>query len=196
MLTDEQAAALIAADKIDILVDLALHTANGRPLLFARNAGEGDLAGYPGTTGLTTMDYRITDVHLDPPGLNDEYYFEESIRLPETMWCYAPLPDSPPVNSLPAVSTGRITFGCLNNFSKVNRKVIEMWAAVLAAVRVANVIARADRRIATTIARYVWASWRRRRPGRNYQTAGVGGFLALYHRIDIALDTFHGMGIR
>jgi len=192
-LTDEQAAAMIASDKIDILVDLALHTSNGRPLLFACKPAPVQVAwlGYPGTTGLTTMDYRITDVHLDPPGLNDGYYFEESIRLPQTTWCYAPLPDSPPVNSLPAIATGRITFGCLNNFSKVNQKVIEMWAAALAAVPGSQMLLLAP----------TGAS--RRRLLDTFERSGVGAervefvgrlsweqYMALYHRIDIVLDTF------
>jgi protein O-GlcNAc transferase len=192
-LSDEQAARAIAADKIDILVDLALHTSNGRPLLFARKPAPVQVTwlGYPGTTGLTTMDYRITDVHLDPPGVNDAYYFEESIRLPETMWCYAPLPDSPPVNPLPAISTGRITFGCLNNFSKVNQKVIDLWAEVLAAVPQSRMLLLAP----------TGAS--RRRFVETFERSGVGAdrvefvgrrtweqYMVLYHRIDIVLDTY------
>ena len=92
-LTDEQLAQLIREDRIDILVDLTLHMAHNRLLVFARKPApvQVTFAGYPGTTGLSTIDYRLTDPYLDPPGLNDRRYAEESIRLPDTFWCYDPL---------------------------------------------------------------------------------------------------------
>src|SRR5204863_1082529 len=89
---------------------------------------------YPGTTGLKTIDYRLTDPYLDPAGLNHRYYSERSIRLPDCFWCYDPLTDEPVVNSLPARNNGYVTFGCLNNFCKVNAAVLKLWARVLNAV--------------------------------------------------------------
>ena len=89
---------------------------------------------YPGTTGLSAIDYRLTDPYLDPPGLFDTFYAEESVRLPHTFWCYDPLSDQPAVNSLPALQNGHITFGCLNNFYKVNDALLTLWAQVLQAV--------------------------------------------------------------
>ena len=82
-------------------------------------AGHAWLA-YPGTTGLSTIDYRLTDPYLDPPGLDDRCYSEESIRLPDSFWCYDPLDSEPAVNALPAAEKGYVSFGCLNNFCKVN----------------------------------------------------------------------------
>ena len=78
-----------------------MHTANNRLLVFARKpaAGTGRWLAYPGTTGLSAIDYRLTDPYLDPPGLFDAFYSEESIRLPDTFWCYDPLTDQPPVNA-------------------------------------------------------------------------------------------------
>ena len=92
-LTDEQMAGMVRQDRIDILVDLALHTASNRLLVFARKPApvQVTFAGYPGTTGLSAIDYRLTDPYLDPPGANDSCYSEQSIRLPDTFWCYDPL---------------------------------------------------------------------------------------------------------
>ena len=136
-MSDEQASLLvIAQDQIDILVDLTLHMANGRPLLFARKPAPIQVTwlGYPETTGLSTMDYRLTDPYLDPPGENNDCYVEKSIRLPETYWCYDPMNTDLAVSPLPASTNGRFTFGCLNNFCKVNDGVLEMFAGVLRAV--------------------------------------------------------------
>ena len=89
---------------------------------------------YPGTTGLSTIDFRLTDPYLDPAGLFEEFYSEESLRLPDTFWCYDPLTDELAVNALPASTNGVITFGCLNNFCKVNDQCLQLWSGVLGAV--------------------------------------------------------------
>ncbi|HZK82390.1 MAG TPA: tetratricopeptide repeat protein, partial [Humisphaera sp.] len=110
-MTDEQVAELIRRDQIDILIDLTMHMAECRPLLFARKPAPVQVAwlAYPGTTGLATMDYRLTDPYLDPPGLNDANYSETSIRLHDTALCYDPLETLPtPVNSLPALANGYV----------------------------------------------------------------------------------------
>ena len=121
-LSDMQAADMVRHDQIDILVDLKVHTADNRLLLFAREPAPVQVSwlGYPGTTGLSTIDYRLTDPYLEPPGLFDSYSSEESLRLPDTFWCYDPQTDQPPINALPALKSGAITFGCLNNLCKVN----------------------------------------------------------------------------
>src|SRR5208283_839560 len=82
-LSDDQVAVKIREDRIDILVDLALHTSGNRLLIFARKPApvQATFAGYPGTTGLPAIDYRLTDPYLDPPGLFDAFYSEESLRL-------------------------------------------------------------------------------------------------------------------
>ena len=134
--TDDQVAQLVREDRIDILVDLTLHTAYNRLLVFARKPApvQVSFAGYPGTTGLSAIEYRLTDPYLDPPGLDDPDSAEELIRLPDSFWCYDPLTDEPAVNSLPAQASGFVTFGCLNNFVKVNALVLALWARVLRAV--------------------------------------------------------------
>jgi predicted O-linked N-acetylglucosamine transferase (SPINDLY family) len=85
------------------------------------------------TTGLDTVDYRISDSSIDPPGMDESCYVERTLRLPETAWCYDPLPDFPPVNALPALSRGFITFGSLNRFCKINPLVVAAWAEILRA---------------------------------------------------------------
>ncbi len=146
-LTDEQMADMVRQDRIDILVDLALHSANNRLLVFARKPAPVQVSwmGYPGSTGLSTIDYRLTDPYLDPPGAKDSGSSEQALRLPDTFWCYDPQGDQPLVNDLPALTSGFITFGCLNNFSKVNDGVLLLWAKVLGAVPQARLLLLAPR---------------------------------------------------
>lgn len=135
-MTDDALAALVREDGIDILVDLTMHMSGGRPLLFARRPAPTQVAwlAYPGTTGLSAMDFRLTDPYMDPPGVTDAEYAERSIRLPHTFWCYHPLAEDPASGPLPALAAGHVTFGCLNNPCKVNRAVLALWDRVLQAV--------------------------------------------------------------
>ena len=132
-LSDPQVADRIRADRIDILVDLALHTANNRLLVFARKPApvQVTMLGMPATTGLATIDYRLTDPYLDPPGASDADYTEQSIRLPHCFWCYQPPEEAPPVGELPALKNGFVTFGCLNQFAKVSRPALQVWVKIL-----------------------------------------------------------------
>ncbi|MBF0153400.1 MAG: tetratricopeptide repeat protein [Magnetococcales bacterium] len=134
--SDVRVAEMIEGDGIDILVDLTMHMAHGRPMLFACRPAPVQVAwlAYPGTTGLPAMDYRLTDPWLDPPGLGDDCYTERSIRLPDTFWCYDPLVSGLQPNALPALTTGHITFGCLNNFCKVSDATLERFGDVMARV--------------------------------------------------------------
>jgi protein O-GlcNAc transferase len=144
---DAQVANMIRKDRIDILVDLAMHTADNRLLVCARQPAPVQVAwlAYPGTSGLSAMDYRLTDAYLDPPGLFDAFYSEESVRLPDCFWCYDPLLDPLPVNGLPARASGVITFGSLNNFCKVNDESLALWARVLRAVPMSRLVLLAPR---------------------------------------------------
>jgi predicted O-linked N-acetylglucosamine transferase (SPINDLY family) len=191
--SDDEVAHVIRADQIDVLVDLAMHTSNNRLLLFARKPAPVQVCwlAYPGTTGLSTMDYRLTDPYMDPPGLLDAYYSEQSLRLPDTFWCYDPLTDQPPVNPLPALASGVVTFGCLNNFDKVNDAVLGLWARVLRAVPQSRLLllvpaGQARKRVVACLGQEGVAAERiefaDRRPKPEY--------LKLYQRMDIALDPF------
>ena len=101
-LDDEALAQLIRDDHIDVLVDLGMHMATARPLVFAQVPAPVQVAwlAYPGTTGISAIRYRLTDPRLDPPEFDDQYT-ERSIRLPHTFWCYDPLSNEA-VNPLPA----------------------------------------------------------------------------------------------
>ena len=135
-LGDEQLAAGIRTDAIDVLVDLTQHMSGNRLPVFARKPAPVQVSwlGYPGTTGLDTIDWRLTDPRLDPPGPHDAHYTERSYRLPDAFWCYDPLSTGPAVRPPPCTSAGRVTFGCLNNFGKLNDEVYALWRRVLAAV--------------------------------------------------------------
>ena len=191
-LQDEELAKVIHADEIDILVGLNLHLANTRLLAFAPHPAPVQItfAGYPGTTGLHAMDYRLTDPYLDPPGENDELYSEESIRLPHSFWCYAPS-EFVPLHPLPALANGFVTFGCLNNFAKINDPVLQLWARVLQAVPGSHLATQAPE------------GWGRKHltdllqghgiePSRLefFPKASHREYLESYQRIDIMLDTF------
>lgn len=130
---DDTAAQLIHTDRIDILIDVSGHTSGNRLLLFARKPAPLQLSylGYLNTTGMTAIDYRITDACADPAGLSDQAHTERLLRLPQTLWCYEPPADAPPVCALPALQRGHVTFASFNHFAKLNRRVLELWASVL-----------------------------------------------------------------
>jgi predicted O-linked N-acetylglucosamine transferase (SPINDLY family) len=161
--------------------------------MFARKPAPLQVCGlaYPGSTGLKTIDYRFTDLYLDPSGLNDAYYSEQSIRLENCVWCYDPLTEGPAVNSLPALNNGHVTFGCLNSFCKVNAGVLKLWARVLSAVEGSRLLLLAPegsaRQSVLEILGTAGISAERitfvaRQPRASY--------LELYNQIDIGLDTF------
>jgi len=130
--TDIQLADQIRSDGIDILVDLAGHTAHNRLLTFAEKPAPIAITylGYPNTTGLAAIDYRITDGYANPPG-QEELYSEKLLRLPHSLWCYHPPERMPPVSPLPALTNNFLTFGSFNNFNKIDDKCIKLWATIM-----------------------------------------------------------------
>ncbi|NHZ62797.1 tetratricopeptide repeat protein [Massilia genomosp. 1] len=136
-MSDQQLAERIHADGIDILVDLAGHTSGNRLLAFARKPAPVQLTyiGYPSTTGLASIDYRLTDAFAEPPGQSEHVNVETLWRLPDAFCCYAAHPNSPAVIDHPPLEdNGFITFGCFNNYAKVSDAAIVLWAAILAQV--------------------------------------------------------------
>jgi predicted O-linked N-acetylglucosamine transferase (SPINDLY family) len=199
-MSDQAIADQIRADRIDILVDLTMHMAGGRPLVFARKPAPVQVAfmAYPGTTGMAAMDYRLTDPYLDPAGTGDDQYTEQSIRLPDTFWCYDTTDEEatseddagPEPGALPALNNGYVTFGSLNSFSKINDGLLDLWCRVLQAVDGSRLMllapaGAARRRTLTKLAEQGIGADRvefvPKQPRRKY--------LAEYQRIDIGLDT-------
>ncbi len=134
-LDDVQLADLVREDKIDILVDLAGHTANNRLCLLARKPAPIQVSylGYAATTGLNEIDFRITDPIADPAG-SSAFYSEQLVYLENGLSCYSPPENAPMVTPLPARQAGFITFGSLNIPAKINDEVLSGWAEVLKAV--------------------------------------------------------------
>jgi predicted O-linked N-acetylglucosamine transferase (SPINDLY family) len=188
---DAALAQMVRADGIDILVDLTMHMGNGRPLLFARKPAPVQVAwlAYPGTTGLTAIDYRISDPRLDPEG-GEEPYVERTWRLPDSFWCYDPLTRAPEEGPLPALAHGRLTFGCLNNPCKLTDGTLQLWGDVMRAVPEARLLlmAREGRQrdllhgrlaaVGVAAARVEFVPYRPR-----------AEYLRTYQEIDVGLDT-------
>jgi predicted O-linked N-acetylglucosamine transferase (SPINDLY family) len=129
---DDRVANLIREDGVDILVDLSGHTARNLLAVFGRKPApvQATWAGYVGTTGLSAMDYLISDDRETPRG-SDGWYREKIVRLPDCYVCYTPPDYAPPVAPLPARNNGFVTFGCFNNLAKLNSRVVEVWTRLL-----------------------------------------------------------------
>jgi predicted O-linked N-acetylglucosamine transferase (SPINDLY family) len=131
--TEDEAATRIEADKIDVLVDLGGHTAGNRLLTFAYHpaAVQATVFGYPNTTGVGAMDFRITDAISDPPGMTEAFYTETLLRLPDLPWVYRPPAEASAVTPLPAASRKGFTFGCLNNAAKISDACVDAWTKLI-----------------------------------------------------------------
>mgnify|MGYP002712973232 CR=1 FL=1 len=195
-LSDGEVANLIRNDQIDILVDLTGHTANSRLAVLAARPAPLQMTwiGYPNTTGLRAVDYRITDSIADPVG-EESYFSEQLLRLPGSFLCYQPHCDALNVAPLPAAVNGYVTFGSFNNFSKINPGVLQLWAEVLKLLPDARLLLKCPALTDADIRNRILA---------DLQGLGVGAervellghtptrqeHLALYAKVDIALDTF------
>ena len=185
----------------EVLRDLSGHTGGNRLPLFARRAAPIQVTyiGYPNTTGLATMDYRLTDAWADPLGIADKLYTEELVRLDGGHLCYRPPGDSPPVGEPPVLRSGHITFGSFNNLAKVNPALVARWASILNGVPgsrlmlktkpladagARDVVRQAFAQNGVAQDRLVLSGW----------TDDTAGHLAQYADVDIALDTlpYHG----
>jgi protein O-GlcNAc transferase len=135
-LSDEALAEQIRADRIDILVDLSGYTEFNRLPLFARRAAPVQITylGFPNSTGVPAMDYRITDGRTDPSPLADELHSEKLLRLPDSQWCFRPFGAPREVAPLPARRNGFVTFGSFNNLSKASDTLLRCWTRILTAV--------------------------------------------------------------
>lgn len=195
-LGDMGSASIIRADQVDILVDLAGHAGDGGLKIFTHKPAPVQLSylGFPDTTGIAAMDYRLTDALADPEG-QDIFYTEKLVRLPGGFLCYRPLPDSPPVAPLPALENGYITFGSFNNLSKINPDVVGLWVELLQTVPNARLFIKSPALTDLATRDHYYALFEAQGATRDRveligRTATQAEHLALYKRLDIALDTF------
>jgi predicted O-linked N-acetylglucosamine transferase (SPINDLY family) len=193
-MSDEALAEALREAGIDIVVDLICHSNHSRVLMLARKPAplQITMIGMQQTTGLDSVDYRVTDAVMDPPGMTEQYHSEKLLRLP-VAFVFNPPAYAPAVEPLPALKNGFVTFGSLNNFAKVNDGVRDAWIRVLKAVPNSRFICVAP-------------------PGTGLEAAmaevGIGAdrlfvsprvhmvaYLELHHRIDFVLDTFPFAGL-
>ncbi|MCC6302916.1 MAG: tetratricopeptide repeat protein, partial [Gammaproteobacteria bacterium] len=190
-LTDDQLAGRIREDGIDILIDLGGHTDGHRLLTFAHKPAPVQVTylGYPATTGLDAIDYRLCTLDTDPPG-QEQWHSEALYRLPRTLWCYRPFGARPAV--APAAPRGHITFGSMNTYPKITPETFSVWMEILRAVPDARLIMTAvpegsvRRTLAERIAAHGIVSDRVRLHSRVSDAA----YREILREIDLALDPF------
>ena len=135
-LDNDAVVALIRSHDLDILIDMAGHSTGGRMDVFARKPAPVQAkwaGGQHGTTGLSAIDFFITD-RVETPSDHDTHFFETPIRMPNAYACYSPPSDAPPVSALPWTKNGHVTFGCFNNIAKLSTGTLSTWAKILSAV--------------------------------------------------------------
>ena len=193
-LSDGELAKRILAEGVDILVDLNGHTAHNRLPLFLLKPAPIQVTwlGYLATTGLSTMDYRLTDARADPPGCTEALHTETLWRLPDSLWCYKPHRFAPEVMPLPALRNGHVTFASLNNPAKVSATVVGLWVRILQAVPAARLLlvrSELEGRMAELESFFAGRGVDPLRVEFVAQRA-TPDYLALYNNVDIALDTW------
>ncbi len=195
--TDATVEATIRADAPDILVELGGHTAPNRLPLLARRVAPVQITylGYPNTTGVAAIDYRFVDPLTDPAREADALATERLVRFAPTAWAYSPLPNAPAVASRPLTLGRPVTFGSFNHFTKITAPVLATWRRVLDAVPGSRLVLKAAGLTVPSTVAHVREQLR---------AAGLGDervdllppptepadHLALYGKIDIALDPF------
>jgi predicted O-linked N-acetylglucosamine transferase (SPINDLY family) len=199
-MSDDDLAALIQGDQIDVLIELSGHTADNRLTMLAERTAPVQMTylGYPNTTGLASMDYRITDAVADPPGVTDAWHTEKLLRIDGGFLAYAapPFAKEIPVSEPPARKAGAITFGSFNNLAKTNDMLLQIWAAILARVPGSRLLLKAHglrsegvrRRILKVLAAHGGIGEERVCFMGHERSAA--DHLQRYHEMDLALDTF------
>ncbi|MGE5467839.1 MAG: tetratricopeptide repeat protein [Ignavibacteria bacterium] len=195
LLTDDQLTEQIREDRIDILVDLSGHTAYNRLPVFVRRPApiQATWIGYFHSSGLSSIDYFITDPHTTPAG-SGQLFSEVPIWLPHSRFCYSPPEYAPQVAPPPSLGSQKITFGSFNRIEKIGNDVVEAWARILSAVPGSRLLLKAG----NLKSRYLCDDLRAR-----FAAQGIAAdrldlrassphpeMLEQYAEMDIALDTF------
>lgn len=193
-LDDDEAAALIRQDGLDALIDLAGHTSGNRLGIFARRpcAAQITYLGYPNTTGLPSMDFRITDDIADPPH-SRQRYTERLLRMNRCFLCYQPTPSTPKPVPLDHDPTRPITFGSFNNLAKLTPQTVELWSRILhelpGSILTLKAAPLGEKSVAT---RHLALFHEHGIPADRLRLIGWlpnADHLDAYNRIDVALDT-------
>jgi len=204
-LSDEEIVEQIRKDEIDIMVDLMGHTGMNRILVFAKKPAPIQMTylGYSNTTGLTTIDYLLTDHYVNPEG-SEKFNSETLIRMPNSYFCYGPGDETKnvQVNSLPALQNDYITFASFNVRPKLSPQLLKLWSTILKEIpnsklllksrNYADVVSQTDRYEREKIFEEYFADL-----DVEFNRVIIEGFspsmqehLEMYHKVDIALDSF------
>lgn len=195
--SDANVAATVRADDIDILLDLGGHSANHPIGVFLLRPAPVQVSwlGYPATSGLVEIGYRLTDAIADPDGSADDCHTEKLLRLPAGFLCYEPEAGAPALAPPPAVRNGFVTFGSFNNLAKLSAPVVATWAQLLRAMPTSRLLlktrmlAQVDAR-ANVMSAFAAAGVDPARIELRGWTQTIAESLAMYAEVDIALDTF------
>lgn len=192
-LSDAALAEKIHADGIDILIDLSGHTGENRLLVFARKPApvQASWIGYPNTTGLSAMDYYLADRFVLPPGQFDGQFTEKIVCLPANS-PFRPYVGAPPVNVLPALGNGYVTFGSFNRPNKLSRENIALWSRLLRALPDSRMLLGGMYEVGCTDTLIGWFAEEGIARSRLdfHLRSDLEHYLALHHQVDICLDTF------
>ena len=194
-LSDRQLAEQIKQDEIDVLIDLSGHTADNRLAAMALRPAKIQVTylGYPFSTGVPWIDWRIVDSITDPPGTED-CASERLLRLPRSYYAYSPPDDAPEPSELPMQKNGYLTFGVCSNLAKVSPTTLKIWASLLHSFPQAHLFWRAkafaDPRVRRTMTNAL------QKFGIDHKRLKLAPWAAhadrwqAFHKIDVALDTY------
>jgi predicted O-linked N-acetylglucosamine transferase (SPINDLY family) len=194
-ISDQKLAEQIRADRVDVLFDLAGHTARNRMLVFARKPAPVQITwiGYEGTTGLAAMDYLLADRWVVPQGA-EPYYREKVLRMPDGYLCYDPPQAAPPEGPPPSLAKGSATFGSFNNLAKITPEVVAVWAKILRRVPHARLVLKyrglGDPMVQRRYFDLFAAQGVQPQRLQLQSSSPYAEYLAAYQQVDVALDPF------
>lgn len=196
-LNDQQLSDLISSDNIDICMDLAGHTSGNRMPLLASRVSPLQITyiGYPNTSGLETMDYRITDHYADPPGIADALHTEKLLRLEQCFLSYTPDLFDMNIDKTVTKDNDMVRFGSFNNLAKTTPVVIETWCKILSRVENSRLVLKSQTTSDKTVQQYyidLFSSHGIDSERLEFINclANKVDHLIYYNNVDIALDTF------